>query len=97
MNVANPRYGVHDGYAYLSIEIDGDEVRLLTDQQKPSLTAAGLTYLGDRFTDSLPPIRFRGDVFHGFTDDPVIHKLFTRFWRDVDSGNFTEGPVPMPD
>lgn len=76
-----------DPYWELHLEVDGVPVVLVSDQQKPTLTAAGLIYLGGAFGAGLPPITFASPYgpleLHGFTDDPDVVRHFRDFLDQV--------------
>jgi hypothetical protein len=68
-----------DPYPSLHLRVDGVDCSLPFDQQKPTLTLAGLTYLGPDWADRLPPIDWHGTELRGFTDDPGVARHFCAF------------------
>ena len=76
-----------DPYWELHLEVDGVPVALTSDQQKPTLTAVGLVYLGGPFEATLRPITFASEYgpleLRGFTDDPDVVRHFRDFLDQI--------------
>jgi hypothetical protein len=77
-----------DPYPVLHLAVDGRDVYLGFDQQKPTLTLMGLVYLGEDFEAELPPIRVTVDndsplTLKGFTRDREVVRHFRAFLREI--------------
>jgi hypothetical protein len=86
MNISNARYTLDQGYPLLTVDVDGDEV-IISSEQKPTLLRHGLVAVdGGRFS-----AEFGGRMVQGVTDSPYLLKLAIAFGLDCYYGRFQVG------
>lgn len=103
LRISGAAYAMYDGFPELHLTVNGRRAVLVHDQQKPTLTDAGLTFLGAHFDAELPRIHVQvpgepGNVLEltGVTDDRRVAALYRRFLADCARDDFPVGPVPVP-
>ena len=94
MNWNNVRWVRRQGYPHLLVEIEGIEADIPWEQ-KPTLTAQKIIYLGSDFKES-HTVQLRGDLaqqvgveLRGFTDDAAFFDaVYLPFARAIANGTF---------
>lgn len=103
LNIQSAEYIVDHNYPLLVLQIDDLQAILGTDNKR-SIRELGYVFLGDEFESLTPtvvipasPTDNRSEmVLQGFTDDPVVLRLFDDFIAATNIGTFSPGPVAIP-
>lgn len=94
-------------FAMRRVWFDGMQCLLTLDSAKPMIRKAGYVFLGPAFEETLPVIRldgrnlppsesFESITLRGYTNDPIMLRLFDEFRAAVFDGSWTPGDVSIP-
>jgi hypothetical protein len=87
VKIENVYLGFDDPYPMLHLTVDGEDVWLGPEAQKPDILAAGFVHLGGKLGAQMPRHTYTGPggplELEGYTDDPEIVRLFRNFIKYI--------------